>query len=71
MILYQKETKRRLEQYLSGCVTIGLQGGPGIRRIRTDIFFGINIASSRQSEIAEQTKNPLKTAKTTLCNTEK
>lgn len=33
-------------------VTIGKRGRPGTRRIKTEVFLGINISSSRYSEIA-------------------
>lgn len=39
------------------CVLITLmRGRPGTRRIRTEVFFGINIASSRYSAIAKNRK---------------
>jgi hypothetical protein len=41
---------QRSRQYSSGSVTIGLLGRPGIRRINTDVFFGIIEASSAYSE---------------------
>ena len=31
-----------------------MRGRPGTRRISTEVFFGINIASSRYSEIAKK-----------------
>ena len=39
---------------------MGMRGRPGTRRIKTDVFLGINIASSRYSEIAKQRKQPVK-----------
>ena len=39
---------------LTGAVTMGLRGLPGTRRIKTEVFFGINIPSSRYSEITKQ-----------------
>jgi hypothetical protein len=42
-----------------------MRGRPGTRRISTEVFFGINIASSRYSEIA---KKKISMKATTYCN---
>jgi hypothetical protein len=51
---------QRSRQYSSGSVTIGFLGRPGIRRINTDVFFGIIVASSAYSESENITGNQFK-----------
>lgn len=43
------EIKRSEKDYSCAVITV-MRGRPGTRRIRTDVFFGISIASSRYSE---------------------
>lgn len=45
---------------------MGIRGLPGTRRIKTDVFFGINIASSRYSEIRNREQKSINTAKTLI-----
>ena len=47
------EIERYERKYSCAVITV-MRGRPGTRRIRTDVFFGINIASSKYSENSKQ-----------------
>lgn len=50
------EIKRSEKDYSCAVITV-MRGRPGTRRIRTDVFFGISIASSRYSEKIQNREN--------------